>query len=569
MKCFHSKLINAGISKKEYQYAQDVWAHFNCQKFEDYHSLYLKIDVLLLADIWTSFRGTCMNTYKIDPTYYYTAPGMSWSAMMKMTGIELELIHDVDMHLMLESMIRGGISMITKRHAEVAPEQLALHPEERTDSIVYWDSTNLYGNSMCQQLPYKDFEWIDIPDLTEWVAANINSWDDREIDFNDFEEEDTTGYILECDIEYPRHLHKLHNEYPLLPENVIPQLEDLNDWQIEIDHNGNPIIPKQAKLCPNLKDKSHYVIHYKNLKYALAQGLILKKVHRAISFTQRPYMRQYIMTNTALRKKSKSEFEKAFFKLMNNSVFGKTMENIRSRIDFTLVTSEPNDRTKRRCKKWVPFSENLVGIHKYKTSVKLNKPLYCGASILDLSKLHMQKFHYDVVKASLGDKAELCFTDTDSLAYHIRGANAYEFMHANKAEFNMGENVDRASKYYNTENDGILGVFKIETSQAITEFVGLRPKCYCLKLEDGKDKAVCKGVKKSVAKAECKFDKYKEVLFSRAHEKFKISQMGFRSHLHEIYTEKLTKIGLSSFDNKRWISDDQIHTRSFGFDPIE
>jgi hypothetical protein len=451
----------------------------------------------------------------------------------------------------------------------VSPEQLQLHPEERTESIQYFDATNLYGHSMSQALPYDNFKWVNQDDLTEWTLANINSWEDREIDFDDFNESDTTGYILECDIEYPRHLHELHNDYPLLPENVIPQLSELNDWQIEIDHNGKQIIPKQPKLCPNLKNKSHYVLHYKNLKYALQQGLILKKVHRAISFLQKPYMRQYIMTNTKLRKQSKSEFEKAFFKLMNNSVFGKTMENVRARIDFILVTSEPNDRTKRRCKKWVPFSENLVGIHKHKVSVKLNKPLYCGASILDLSKLHMQKFHYDVVKPALGDRAELCFTDTDSLAYHIRGANAYEFMHTNKEHFNMGENVDRNSKYFNTENDGVLGKFKIETSQAILEFVGLRPKCYALKLEDGKDKVTCKGVKKSVAKAECKFNMYKQVLFSSTHEKFRISQMGFRSHGHQIFTEKLDKIGLSSFDNKRWISDDQVHTRSFGFNPME
>jgi hypothetical protein len=132
----------------------------------------------------------------------------------------------------------------------VSPEQLQLHPEERTESIQYFDATNLYGHSMSQALPYDNFKWVNHDDLTEWTLANIHSWDDKEIDFDDFNESGTTGYILECDIEYPRHLHELHNDYPLLPENVIPQLSELNDWQIEIDHNGKQIIPKQPKLCP-------------------------------------------------------------------------------------------------------------------------------------------------------------------------------------------------------------------------------------------------------------------------------------------------------------------------------
>lgn len=283
-----------------------------------------------------------------------------------------------------------------------------------------------------------------------------------------------------------------------------------------------------------------------------------------MTFKQKPFMRSYIVKNTELRKSAKNEFEKDFFKLMNNSCFGKTMENVRNRIEFKLFSVEPTDKMKRKCKKWIPMGDTLIGMHMFKTKVILDKPIYVGASILDLSKLHMQKFHYDVVKPNLGDKADLLFTDTDSLCYHIRGTNAYEFMHAHKEHFDMSSFFPKDSKYYNTENNGVLGKFKIDKEFFIKEFVGLRPKCYAVLPENSnKSSATCKGVKKSVAKNECTFQHYKHVLFTR--NKFRVNQSGFQVRRHEISTIEIDKCALSAFDNKRWVSDDNIYTRSFGY----
>jgi len=216
--------------------------------------------------------------------------------------------------------------------------------------------------------------------------------------------------ILEVDLEYPKELHGLHNDYPLAPESIIPQ--------------GS----KVSKLIPNLNNKTKYVVHHVNLKQYESLGLKITKIHRGISFEEEAWMKKYIDLNTNLRTAATNDFEKDFFKLMNNSVFGKTIENIEKRVDVRLVTSErealklsaqPNYHS---C---TIFDENLVAVHMRKTKLKYDKLIYLGMSILDLSKTLMYDFHYNYVKDKYGDRAKLLFTDTDSLAYEIKTEDFY------------------------------------------------------------------------------------------------------------------------------------------------
>ena len=168
-------------------------------------------------------------------------------------------------------------------------------------------------------------------------------------------------------------------------------------------------IEKVEKLVANLHDKTEYVIHIRNLKQALNHGLVLKKVHRVIKFNQNAWLKPYIDMNTDLRKKAKNDFEKDFFKLMNNAVFGKTMENVRKHRDIKLVTterrrnylvSEPNYHTTKF------FTENLLAIEMKKTEILMNKPVHLGLSILELSKILMYEFWYDYVKLKYGEKVK-------------------------------------------------------------------------------------------------------------------------------------------------------------------
>ena len=218
------------------------------------------------------------------------------------------------------------------------------------------------------------------------------------------EKKDTNqGFIFEVDLEYPRSLWKSHNDYPLAPETV------------KID--------KTQKLISSFHPKKHYVLHYKNLKQYLEEGMILKKVHHGLKFVQSPWMEPYIRKNTDLRKEAKNAFEKDFFKLMNNSVFGKTIENIRKRQSVEIMV----DRKKALKLSSKPnfdlvtiFDEHLVAVHMKKTEVYFNKPIYVGQAILDLSKTLMFDFHYNYIRKKYGNKAELLFTDTDSLMYLIQ-----------------------------------------------------------------------------------------------------------------------------------------------------
>ncbi len=266
----------------------------------DYHDLYLRTDVLLLADIMTEFRRACKSVYGLEAFYYYTSPGLAWDAMLKITGVVLDLISDPDMYLMIEKGIRGGISTITKRDAIANNKYLNNHnPACDPIYIPYLDANNLYGWAMCQKLPMKDFIWTNSSEINDW--KNIQC-------------------ILEVDLEYPKELHDFHNEYPLAPEKIQ--------------------VNKIDKLIPNLHNKTKYVLHRTNLKLYIRLGLKLTKIHRGTKFEEKDFMKKYIDLNTELRMKGTTDFEKDFFKLMNNSVFGKTMENMRNRVNVKLVTNE-------------------------------------------------------------------------------------------------------------------------------------------------------------------------------------------------------------------------------------
>ena len=213
---------------------------------------------------------------------------------------------------------------------------------------------------------------------------------------------DKRGYLLEVEVRYPKELHKNQNELPFLA--------------------GRMKIGREEKLVPNLQNKKGYVVHIKALGQALKYGLKLKMVQRVIEFRQSKCMKAYIMVNSRLRKDAKNEFEKVFFKLMNISVFGKTMENIRNHKDMKLVTSDKKYLKyvmKPNFKDGHPFSKHLFAVEMGKTEIKINKSVYLRQAILDLSKMLMYEFHYDYMRPRYGSKVKLCYMDPDSFVYEI------------------------------------------------------------------------------------------------------------------------------------------------------
>ena len=328
---FYSRLNGVGISDKDYTHAREVWKTFEMKNLEDYHNLYYQVDVLLLANIFENFRDICIKNYNLDPAHYYTAPGLAWDAALKATKVELELLTDMDMLLMVEKGIRGGVSMISNRYGKANNKYMGdrFDDGEPSKYITYLDANNLYGWAMSKPLPTHGFEWMEKSELEIWENQSC---------------------ILAVDLEYPKSLHDLHSDYPLAPERV------------EVN--------KVDKLIPNLRNKEKYIFHHENLKKYLSLGLKLTKIHRGIKFEESQWLKKYVDLNTELRTAATSEFEKDFFKLMNNSVFGKTMENIRNRVDIKLV----NDKKRAEKLSAKPnfnfcniFSENLVAIHTKKS----------------------------------------------------------------------------------------------------------------------------------------------------------------------------------------------------------
>ena len=261
----------------------------------------------------------------------------------------------------------------------------------------FLDANNLYGWAMSQKLPINGFKWVK--KLSKFNEDFIKKYD----------ENSNTGYFIEVDVEYPKNLFSLYNDLPFLPERK-------NIRRVE-------------KLICSIEDKERYVIHIRALKQTLNHDLKLKKIHRVIQFNQKAWLKPYIGINTKFREEAKNEFEKDFFKLMNNSVFSKTMENVKNHRDIKLVTSDK--RRKRLASEpnyhlHKIFSKYLMSIEMKKTNVKINKPIYLGTSILDISKTLMYEVWYDYIKPKDGDRAKLCYTDTGTFVIHIITEDFYK-----------------------------------------------------------------------------------------------------------------------------------------------
>ena len=353
---FFSVLNDQHITHKEYDHARKVWEIFNLKNVGEYHDLYLKSDVLLLADVFESFRKTCLQYYKLDPCHYFTSPGLSWSAMLKMTNKELELMTDVDMFQFIVKGMRG-VSYVANRSGKANNKYMEEYDGNlHSKYIMDLDANNLYGWAMSQYLLTGNFRWMK--------DKKINK-----IDLGKYKADGKKGLIPEVDLEYPRELHNLHSDYPVAPEKVKVSKNMLSEYCKKIAEKYNISIGQVSKLIPALKDKKEYVLHYRNLQLYLDPGLKEKKVHRVLEFDQSPWLKQYKDFNAEKRKHARNPFEKDFFKLMNNSVFCKTMENLCKRVDVRLVTNEKKLLKLTSKPTYVSskiFNENLVAVHKIK-----------------------------------------------------------------------------------------------------------------------------------------------------------------------------------------------------------
>ena len=395
-------------------------------------------------------------------------------------------------YLFIEKGTRG-ISYIAKRYAKANNKYMRDYDSNKpTTFITYLDKNNLYGWAMSEYLPYREFEWL----------KNVDSFDVMSID-----KKSDAGYILEVDLKYPNELHELHNDYPLAPEKLTVTNEILSNYYKSIADKYEIKVGDIKKLIPNLGNKNKYEVHYKNLQLHLSLGVKLTKIHRVLKFKQSDWMKMYIDFNTRKRMCATNDFEKDFFKLTINSVYGKTTENLRKRINVRFVNKKDflEYTIKSTYVTHKLFNKHFAAIYEIKPVLILNTPIYVGFTVLDLSKWLMYDFHYNCIKKNFSGK--LLFTDIDSLTYEIKSENVDKEFYEWKDLFDFS-NYSKNSTFYDDTNKKVIAKIKDEYGGAIIDqFIGLKSKMYSIRKINGSESSTTKGVNIAT-----EFNEFKDVL---------------------------------------------------------
>ena len=584
---------------------------FKLKNNRDLHDLYLKVDVMGLADVFEHFRTICLEDYTLDPVAYLGLPGFAWDSMLKKTGVELDLLSDPEMYQFCEAGKRGGISMAGHRYSKANnPDLLPEAPEEHravheknmkrtldkttapkeylqwckanghdaskpTTWIYYIDCNNLYSLPQLGKLPHRNFRWVDASEFDPHAVQ-------------DGEE----ACIVEVDLSYPEHLHDEHSNLPLAPETITIHEEMLSDYSLKTkrqmeNKNEDQELRKATikKLVPHLGPRKNYIVHSANLKFYLEHGMILEKVHRVLKFEQTAWMKPWIEFNTAKRTCAKNDFEKDYYKLMCNAVFGKTMEDVRGRTKCRFITNEEkySKATGRPNYKYtMDFgTEDFRIVMEESEKVELNKPIYVGFTILDTSKLRMYEFLYDTIQPLFGyQNVRLCKMDTDSFMLDITCEDLHSKLKEIHDELDTSE-LPKDHPLYRTEypedhplyvknpnNKKVVGAFKDESKGVpIWQQCNIKAKCnaFICKEDSAKGymecKKVCKGVPKAVVKKTMDFHDWLDGLGGQV---VRRATTTLRSFDHQIYTYKQNKIALTPYDDKRFIHEDGITSRPHG-----
>ena len=403
--------------------------------------LYLKMDILQLADVFENFVESSTREYKINPLYSYSLPGYTWKAGLKLTNIELDYIKCKELLLLLENNIRGGISSVMgDRHVQ----------SDENKQILYIDANNLYGWAMSQYLPTGDFKKMKLCCEYDSVLMNeikediFNTPDDNEF-----------GYFIECNLEYTAEIKEKTKNFPFCPYQT---KADPNLFSGYMNNINQPNYKPTSKLMCDVTNKSKYMIHYRMFKFYLNQGMKVTKIHTIYRFRQSPWLGKYIDHNTQKRTVAKTNFEKDLYKLMNNAFFGKAMENVRDRTNLEFIDHSQIDQIIKRQSK-LSFKSIVDHYSKFcvytfdKEKTVFDKPIYLGFTVLELSKLLIYDFFYDKLQPYWKQSIQLHYMDTDSfiLSFDTNHQELMNFLQQNKDEFSFSE-LHPSDKLYDPIN---------------------------------------------------------------------------------------------------------------------
>ena len=405
---FFSKLKNECPDDDEIERTKEIIKLFDIKNGEELTKLYCKSDVILLADVFEKFVKVSTEEYKINPLYCVSLPGYTYQCALKYTNIKLQTLQDKDLILLIENNIRGCISSVMgKRYVK----------SDKNKKILYADATKLYGHSMSQFLLYDEIEmWHGHPDkYWNWLEEILNTPDDSE-----------SGYFVEVDLKYPDKIKQKTKYFPFCPENKKIDPNKYNEYMNTIKPEN---YTKSKKLIWDWTDKKKYLIHYRMLKFYVRHGMIVEKIHEIISFKKSRWLEGYISFNTQKRNKAKNDFEKDFFKLLVNAAFGKLLVNIRNRLDLELIKKDNikkivDQQSKLTFNGIQKTYENYYSFTYKKNKIVMDRPIYVGFSILDLSKIHMYETYYDTLQPYFGQKnLQLHYVDTDGMFLSMKAEN--------------------------------------------------------------------------------------------------------------------------------------------------
>ena len=390
------------------------------------------------------FVKVSFEEYGINPLYFVSLPGYTYQCALKYTDIKLQTLQDKDLILLIDNNIRGGISSVMgDRYVK----------SDENEKISYMDATNLYGHSMSQFLPYDEIEmWHGHPDkYWNWLDEILNTPDDSEI-----------GYFFEVYPKHPNDIKEKTRYFPFCPENKKIDPNKYNEYMNSIKPEN---YTKSKKLICDWTDKKKYLIHYRMLKFYVRHGMVVEKIHEIISFKQSKWLESYISFNTQKRNRAKNDFEKDFFKLLVNAAFGNFLENIRNRLELELIKNDDIKKITRQSK--LTFNgvqksyENYDSYTFKQNQVVMDKAIYVGFAILELSKLHMYETYYDTLQPYFGqENLQLHYIDTDGMILSMKTKDIFKDLKNLEDIFDFS-NLDKNHELYSNKNMKVIGKFKI------------------------------------------------------------------------------------------------------------
>ena len=576
---FFSRIKGCSIEEKKYLRFVSDWEAYGCSNLKEYMLKYLHLDVCILADVFEAFRKLSLTHNAIDPCWVISTPGLTWQCGIKKTEVRLRYFKEATAeHLhFIEKGVRGGVSTVLgNRHV------LCTNPSTQPGKYLYknmWslniikrnymyyhDAISLYAWSMAQSLPTGEMRFEE--DLTYTRTLDDICYPDQPQ--NDSTEK-TLGFVYEVDLEYPSNIHMLTQYYPFCPEKVKPDLQQFSTLQKEL--YGDKYKPTE-KLILQQSDKEGYIVEGRMLDWYLDHGMKLKPsaeyptgIRKKLSYLKSRWLKQYIDFNQCEKGKAYKAKEWGtleYFKLMVNSFYGKTLENVRDhqnlqivqgRDEYMKALSHPLTR------RVTDFGDEVYAVHKYMKRIKMDKFPYVGFVVLELSKLLMYRYVYDVLQPIFKNNNFKChYTDTDSIVW--------------ECSLNDNERIEdklALLKDHMDPNCSIPGKFKDDLrvrddkSQPIMKegvFISAKNYGYRTDRVDDKDGIKAKGIPKVVQKG-ITVDRVREALLDNKIEQVKFSVI--RSVKHEIFVTDFSKRYGGSRDDKRYICSDGITTYPFGY----